>query len=64
MTKDEFISKYHTQKVLEFKPPTWEEFLATRDNDKHILPHWDCGDISIIMSEENNEKGINHSSWQ
>lgn len=62
MTKDEFILKYHKQKVLKFEPPTWEEFLATRDIDNGILAHWDCGDISIVMSEENNLKGVNHCS--
>lgn len=64
MTKDEFISKYHTQKVLKFEPPTWEEFLATRNIACDEFANWACDDcdISIIMSEENNEKGINHCS--
>lgn len=62
MTKNEFISKYHTQKVLKFEPPTWEEFLATRDVAKGILAHWYCGNISIVMCEENNKRDILHCS--
>ena len=62
MSDEEFISKYHTQKVLKFEPPTWEEFLETRDISKHIQPNWECGDIEIIMYEENNRKGIMHTS--
>ena len=62
ITKDEFISKYHVQKVLRFEPPTWEEFLATRTES--ICAHWfvNNSDISIIMRQENNKKGIDHSS--
>lgn len=54
MTKDEFISKYHTQKILKFEPPTWEEFLATET--ENIFAHWfyDGANISIVMSRYNN----------
>ena len=62
MDKDEFISKYHTQKVLKFEPPTWKEFLATRDIEHGILAHWYYANISIVMWQENNEKGVNHSN--
>lgn len=50
MTKDEFVSKYHTQKPLRFEPPTWEEFLATRD--VHTFANWNCGGIFIVMEED------------
>jgi hypothetical protein len=33
MTNEEFIEKYHTTKTYKFEPPTWEEFLATRDEN-------------------------------
>ena len=52
----EFISKYHTTKTYKFEPPTWREFLATRDENQ--FAHWSCGDICVVMVEENNEKGI------
>lgn len=52
MTKDEFISKYHKQKVkvFKFEPPTWEEFLATRRED--TFAGWNNGYINIFMLEE------------
>lgn len=56
MTKEEFVKKYHTTKTYKFEPPTWEEFLATRD--EYSFAHWFCGDIAIVMVEENNEKGM------
>ena len=51
MTRDKFIKEFHTQKVLKFEPPTWEEFLKTKDVSNHIYAHWDCGDISVFMAE-------------
>lgn len=56
MTKEELVLKYYTTKTYKFEPPTWEEFLATRDEDS--FAHWSCGDICVVMVEENNEKGI------
>ena len=56
MNKKEFKEKYHTIKTYRFEPPTWTEFLATRDED--TCANWGCEDISVIMVEENNEKGI------
>lgn len=56
MNKEEFIEKYHTKKTYKFEPPIWEEFLKTKNND--CFAHWFCGDIGVIMCEENNEKGI------
>lgn len=56
----EFINKYHTTKTLKFEPPTFEEFLKTRTED--TFAHWNCGDIYIVMDEENNQSGINHCS--
>lgn len=52
----DFILKYHKTKTLKFEPPTWKEFLATRDENS--FAHWSCGDICVVMVEENNEKGI------
>lgn len=62
MTKEEFIKEYHTQKVLKFEPPTWEEFLATRTGG--IFAHWfdNNSDISIVMWQENDKCGINHTN--
>lgn len=57
MTKEEFIKKYHTTKTYKFEPPTWEEFLATKKHED-MFAHWFCGDIAIVMVEENNEKGV------
>ena len=59
MTKDEFISKYHTQKVLKFEPPTWEEFLATATDENWAF--WFYDDIKITMNEENNEHSWAHT---
>ena len=56
MEEKEFKEKYHTTKTYKFEPPTWKEFLATKDENS--LAHWFCGTIAIIMDEENNEKGI------
>ena len=56
MTKEEFIKKYHTIKTYKFEPPTWEEFLSTGTEGTYA--HWFCGDIHIVMVEENNEQGI------
>lgn len=56
MDKILFIKKFYTVKWYKFEPPTWEEFLATKNKDQ--FAHWFCGDISIVMVEENNEKGI------
>lgn len=52
----EFVLKYHTTKTFKFEPPTWKDFLATRDEKS--FAHWSCGDICVVMVEENNEKGI------
>lgn len=52
----EFQLKYHTEKTLYFQPPTFIEFLKTRREG--IYAHWDCGDISIVMEEDNQQKGI------
>lgn len=64
MTKDEFISKYHTQKVLilRFEPPTWEEFLEIQT--KSMVAHWfdNNSDISIVMWQENDKWGINDTN--
>jgi hypothetical protein len=60
MTKDEFISKYHKQKVLKFEPPTWEEFLATETDG--IWAYWSCGDIMINMCKENKAHGFYHTT--
>lgn len=57
MTKQEFIEKYHATKTYKFEPPTWEEFLATKKH-KDMFAHWFCGDIAVVMVEENDEKGI------
>ena len=56
MEEKDFKERYYTTKTYKFEPPTWKEFLATRD--EHTCAHWSCGDIDIIMVEENNEKGI------
>ena len=56
MEDKEFKERFYTTKTYKFEPPTWKEFLATRDEDS--LAHWFCGDITIVMVEENNEKGI------
>ena len=53
----EFVLKYHTTKTLKFEPPTWKEFLATKKHED-MFAHWCCGDICVVMVEENNEKGI------
>ena len=52
----EFVLKYYTTKTYRFEPPTWEEFLATRDENS--FAHWFCGDICVVMVEENDKKGI------
>ena len=57
MEKEEFIKKYHTTKTYKFEPPTWEEFLATKKHED-MFAHWFCGDIHVVMVEENNKKGI------
>lgn len=56
MEEKEFKEKYHTTKIYRFEPPNWKEFLATRDENS--FAHWSCGDIAVVMVEENNEKGI------
>ena len=56
MEEKEFKEKYHTTKTYKFEPPTWKEFLATRNENS--FAHWCCTDISVIMLEENNEKGM------
>lgn len=56
MEEKEFKEKYHTTKTYKFEPPTWKEFLATRG--ENTFANWGCGDIDIVMVEENNEKGI------
>ena len=55
MEEKEFKEKYHTTKTIKFEPPTWKEFLATRK--ENLFAYWDCGDIYVVMNEENNEKG-------
>lgn len=62
MNKEDFIKRFHTIKIFKFEPPTWEEFLETRDENS--FAHWFCGDIAIVMSEENGEKGIMHCANQ
>ena len=57
MTKEEFIKKYYATKTFKFEPPTWEEFLATKKHED-MFAHWFCGNIHIIMVEENDKKGI------
>ena len=52
----EFIIKFHTHKTLYFRPPTFEEFLKTRQEG--IYCNWYCGDIQIVMEEDNQQKGI------
>lgn len=59
MTKDEFIKKFHTQKVLKFEPPTWEEFLATETDERWAC--WFCNNIMISMTRQNEEHGILHT---
>lgn len=59
MNKDEFISKYHTQKVLKFEPPTWEEFLATATDERWAS--WFCDDLIVTMNEENDISGVCHT---
>lgn len=56
MEEKEFKEKYYTTKTYRFEPPNWKEFLATRDENS--FAHWSCGDIAVVMVEENNEKGI------
>ena len=56
MEEKEFKEKYYTTKTYKFEPPTWKEFLATRS--ENTFANWGCGDIDIVMVEENNEKGI------
>lgn len=56
MEEKEFKERFYTTKTYKFEPPTWKEFLATRD--KNSFANWDCGDIYIVMIEENNEIGI------
>ena len=63
MTTQEFVEKFYTSKTYTFEPPTWEEFLATKKHEG-MFAHWSCGDICIVMSEENNEKGVMHCSNQ
>lgn len=62
MTKQEFIEKYHKAKTLKFEPPTFEEFMATKSENNWA--HWFDKDISIIMEEENNKKGVLHANNQ
>lgn len=52
----EWVAKMHTSRTEYFKPPTWEEFLATKTESN--FAHWFCGDICIVMVEENDKKGI------
>lgn len=54
MEEKEFKERFYTTKTYKFEPPTWKEFLATRD--KHTIAHWCCGDIAVYMIEENSEK--------
>ncbi len=54
----DFVLNNHTQKTYKFEPLTWQEFLETKDEKS--FAHWFCGDIAIVMCEENNEKGIMH----
>lgn len=56
----EFILKNHTSKTLYFRPPTFLEFLKTRREG--IYAHWYCGDICIVMEEDNQQKGILRST--
>ena len=56
MEEKDFKERYYTTKTYKFEPPTWTEFLATRDENS--FANWGCGDIDIVMVEENNEKGI------
>lgn len=58
MNKEDFIKRFYTTKTYKFEPPTWEEFLSTKNGDN--FAHWFCGDIAVVMSEENGEKGIMH----
>lgn len=62
MNKQDFIEKYHKVKTLKFEPPTFEEFMKTK-TDKRCA-HWECGDIDIIMLEENYKSGVLHCSNQ
>lgn len=56
MEEKDFKERYYTTKTYKFEPPTWKDFLATRD--ENTFANWSCGDIDIVMVEENNEKGI------
>ena len=56
MEEKDFKERYYTTKTYKFEPPTWKEFLATRG--ENTCANWSCGDIDIVMVEENNEKGI------
>lgn len=56
MEDKEFKERFYTTKTYKFEPPTWKEFLATKDENS--FAHWFYGDITIVMVEENNEKGI------
>ena len=64
MTKQEFIEKFHTSKTYKFEPPTWEDFLTTRDEDNVIFAHWFCGDICVVLSEENDTKGEGYYQFE
>lgn len=56
MDKILFIKRFFTTKTYKFDPPFWEEFLATKNENQ--FAHWFCGDISVVMVEENHNKGI------
>lgn len=53
----EWVAKMHTERTEKFEPPTWKEFLATKKHED-MFAHWFCGDIHIVMVEENDKKGI------
>ena len=55
MEEKEFKERFYTTKTYKFEPPTWKEFLATRQ--ENLFAYWDCGDVYVVMNEENNEKG-------
>lgn len=60
MTEQQFIEKYYKTKTLKFAPLTFEKFLNTGSDSR--TPHWYCGNISIVMTEENNKTGLFHET--